>query len=157
MSDIRIEVRLARLNAALDLLAPTVTSKLKTFLAAFAIRLVGQIKTNIVSIYRSTGPLYQSVGADVRDDRIVVSTHGIPYARILEEGGHTRAHMIVPRSVSVLAFEGPAGLVFAKRVNHPGSNVPARPYASLAMTQLRYEFDGGIREVVAAAKGELQL
>jgi len=157
MSDIRVEVRMARLNAALNLLAPTAQKKLATFMAAFGVRLLGQVQTNIVQLFRSTGPLYQSVKVETTDKSATVSTTDIPYARILEEGGTTRPHPIVPRTAAMLAFEGPAGLVFAKRVNHPGSNIPARPYASLALAQLRGEFDNGIREVVAQAKGELTL
>ena len=157
MSNVRVEVRVARLNAALNLLAPTVQKKLATFMAAFGTRLLGQVRINIVELFRSIGPLYRSVRLSTTDKSATVYTQGIPYAKIQEEGGITRAHPIVPRTASILAFEGPAGLVFAKRVNHPGSNIPARPYASLALTQLRGEFDDGIRDVVAQAKGELLL
>lgn len=157
MSNVRVEVRAARLSAALNLLTPIANKKLATFIVAFGVRLREQVKLNITELFHSTGPLFQSVRLRTTDKSATVYTSGILYARILEEGGVTRAHPIVPRVASVLVFEGPAGLVFAKSVNHPGSNIPARPYASLALTQLRGEFDGGIRDIVAQAKGELSL
>jgi len=157
MSNVRIEVRVARLNAALNLLAPTAQRQLATFIAAFGVRLLDQVRVNIVQLFRSTGPLYRSVRLSTTDKSATVYTQGVPYAKILEEGGVTPAHVIVPRTASILAFEGPDGLVFAKRVNHPGSRIPAYPYMSTALTMMRGEFDDGIRDVVAQAKGELEL
>lgn len=40
-------------------------------------------------------------------------------AGFLEYG--TRPHEIRPKNARSLAFQGPAGLVFAKKVNHPGT------------------------------------
>jgi hypothetical protein len=159
MSDIRVEVKADRVLAGLDKLAPSARSNMVIFITEFTARLANQVRSNIASIFRSAGPLYDSVDHSVtettRSVRGDVFTRGVPYARIQEEGGTTRAHTIVPRVASVLAFEGPAGLVFAKRVNHPGSNIPARPYASLALSQMRGEFSDGMRQVVATAIGDM--
>ena len=38
--------------------------------------------------------------------------------------------------------------VFAKQVNHPGSDIPERSYMRLALVQMRAPFEGGIRQVV---------
>ena len=84
-----------------------------------------------------------------------VFSQGVPYARIQEDGGRTPPHIIVPKMARVLAFSGPAGLVFAKRVNHPGSNIPGRSYMKSAVAQMRGEFNDGIRQVVNDAIGEL--
>jgi phage virion morphogenesis protein len=46
------------------------------------------------------------------------------YARIHQEGGQTKAHTIKPVQAKALRFNGR----FAKKVSHPGSRVPARPY-----------------------------
>lgn len=148
-SNLRVVVRTEGVERALGLLAPTVQSNLTKFLTAFAVRLMGQIQNNIIEIFHSNGRLFNSVYVTRREDVIVATVRDVPYARILEVGGTTRPHVILPRNVSILAWEGPAGLVFAKRVNHPGSNFPARPYMSLALTQLRGEFEDGIRGVVA--------
>ena len=152
--NIRVEVRASGVYKALGLLAPNIQSGLTKFLTAFAVRLSGQIQTNILDIFKSNGRLFNSVYVTRRQGLIVATVRDVPYARILEEGGTTRPHVILPRTASILAWEGPAGLVFAKRVNHPGSNFPARPYVSLALTQLRGEFDDGIREVVEQAKAQ---
>ena len=63
----------------------------------------------------------------------------VPYARIHEKGGTTSAHEILPKkSGGVLVFRGAEGnLVFAKKVNHPGSNIPARPYLEPALEDSR--------------------
>jgi hypothetical protein len=154
----RVEVRYSRLIARLNTLEPRISAGLQKFAVAFSVRLVNQVKTNIVALFRSTGPLYQSIQSEVtipeKSVRVKVFSEGVEYAGILERGGVTRAHTILPRTASVLAFEGPAGLVFAKRVNHPGSVIPARPYVGLALSQLRSDFRDGIREVVATAQGE---
>lgn len=65
--------------------------------------------------------------------RSVLPTHGrdfamigtnVPYAAIHQFGGKTKPHVIRPKNGKALAFNG---LVF-KKVNHPGSDIPARPY-----------------------------
>ena len=47
-----------------------------------------------------------------------------PYAAIHHLGGKTKAHKIRPKKKKGLAFGG----IVRKSVNHPGSNIPARPY-----------------------------
>jgi len=54
----------------------------------------------------------------------------VPYGAIHEYGGTTKPHVIVPKRASVLSFGGR----FYKKVNHPGSNIPARPYLTPALT-----------------------
>lgn len=141
------------LNAKLENLEPALQASLRTFMVAFTVRLLNQVKTNVAALFRSTGPLYQSLSSNVDQApgwvQGSVFTRGIPYAKIQEEGGRTAPHVIVPRTAAVLAWEGPSGLVFAKRVNHPGSNITGRSYAGLALTQLRGEFEDGIRDVVS--------
>lgn len=50
------------------------------------------------------------------------------YASFVEEG--TRPHPIERRKASALAWQGPDGMVFAKRVNHPGTK--PQPFMKLA-------------------------
>ncbi|WP_375483339.1 HK97 gp10 family phage protein [uncultured Jatrophihabitans sp.] len=47
-----------------------------------------------------------------------------PYALYVHEG--TRPHVIEPRTARVLAWEGPDGPVFSRRVSHPGTK--ANPF-----------------------------
>ena len=52
---------------------------------------------------------------------------GVPYGPAHEYGVTTRPHVILPRRAAVLAFELGGRTVFSKKVNHPGSVIPARP------------------------------
>jgi len=49
----------------------------------------------------------------------------VPYARIQDQGGKTRAHMIYAKSGGVLAFPWKGKDTFLSHVHHPGSNIPA--------------------------------
>lgn len=74
------------------------------------------------------------------------------YARIHEFGGTTRPHIIEPKRANVLAFGGlvagssragsqMSGTVFARRVRHPGSKIPARPYMRPALEYAARQMD----------------
>ena len=52
------------------------------------------------------------------------------YAAIHQFGGKTRAHTIRPRSKKALAW--PGGKHPVKKVEHPGSDIPARPFLGLS-------------------------
>ncbi|WP_174522192.1 phage virion morphogenesis protein, partial [Cedecea neteri] len=60
------------------------------------------------------------------NDTAVVGTN-VVYARIQNQGGKTRPHEIRPRNRQALRFNGR----YAKKVNHPGSDIPARPFLTL--------------------------
>lgn len=153
-------IGLTELKAKLERLAPEVCDKLRVFIARFTPQLRDQVKANIVARFNSTGPLYQAVQSEVDEGLFDITgrvfVEGIPYARIQEEGGQTSPHVISPVKAQALAFMaggkqgfsgGGAGgaLVFAKRVNHPGSRIPQRSYARLALVQMRGAFETGIR------------
>lgn len=74
-------------------------------------------------ILQKSGRLAASIAEAHGDDWAQVGTNAV-YAAIHQLGGTTRAHEIKPRNKKALAF---GGRVVAK-VNHPGSNIPARPY-----------------------------
>ncbi len=162
MSDIiGIElVGLTQLAARLDRMDPAVQNRLRVFLSDFGIRVREQVKANIVTNFHgSTGPLYQSVQGPEHTEQTGsiterVYTQGVPYAAIQEYGGTTPPHVILPKNGKVLAFEGRNGMVFARRVNHPGSRIPEQSYARLALTQLLSQFEGGIRQVVSDGVGD---
>lgn len=75
------------------------------------------------SFKNQSGDLRRSIVGRVESaERGVVSTD-IPYAEYVEYG--TRPHTITPKNGKYLAFKGRSGnMVFAKKINHPGS----RPY-----------------------------
>ncbi len=158
---------LASLQARLDGLTPALAARLSPFMAGFGIELREQVKRNIADRFGSTGALYQSItveaGVDSDGASARVFSDGVPYAAIQEYGGRTPAHDIFPVNARVLAFAAPdagtsigrGGFAFAMRVHHPGSTIPARPYARPALDQLRGAFEDGVRQVVNAAIGDL--
>lgn len=75
---------------------------------------------------QKSGQLAASVVSDSDNDSAVVGSNK-KYAAIHQFGGKTRAHEIRPRNKKALAF---GGRVLSK-VNHPGSDIPARPFLAL--------------------------
>ncbi|MGP3145158.1 phage virion morphogenesis protein [Serratia bockelmannii] len=73
-----------------------------------------------------SGRLHASITPWNDNDSAVVGTNVI-YAGIHQHGGKTRPHEIRPRHKKALRFNGR----FAGKVNHPGSDIPARPFLSL--------------------------
>lgn len=71
--------------------------------------------TLIRSIQHDSGVNYARVGTNE------------PYARIHQLGGKTRPHVIRAKNKKALAFGGRV----VKSVNHPGSDIPARPFLQL--------------------------
>ena len=67
------------------------------------------------------------------------SVGDVKYAAIQEYGGHTAAHEIVPDKAQALAFIAGGSLRFARRVNHPGSSLPARAYLGASLEEARDE------------------
>jgi len=67
-----------------------------------------------------TGRLKSTVRAETGQNHvnIIVGGSQAPYARFLEFG--TRPHRILPRYKKALRFETEEGIVFARRVMHPG-------------------------------------
>lgn len=73
----------------------------------------------------------------------------VPYGAIQEFGGTTRAHLIVAKSARALAFTVGDRLVFAKRVQHPGSVVPERSFLRAALAEMAGE---GSDEIAASVR-----
>jgi phage gpG-like protein len=57
-------------------------------------------------------------------DGSVLFGSNVVYSRIHQEGGKTGAHEIRPRHKKALRFNGR----YAAKAQHPGSEIPARPY-----------------------------
>jgi len=67
------------------------------------------------------------------------------YAAIHQMGGRTAAHIIMPRRKK--ALKTPYGLF--KKVNHPGSVIPARPFLGVSEANST-EILGMINDYIAA-------
>jgi phage virion morphogenesis protein len=73
-----------------------------------------------------TGRLRRSITVEAGSGWAAVGTNVI-YAAIHQMGGKTRAHTIEPRTKK--ALRTPYGIF--RRVRHPGSNIPARPFLAV--------------------------
>ncbi|SNB60129.1 Bacteriophage HK97-gp10, putative tail-component [Rhodoblastus acidophilus] len=81
----------------------------------------------------------------------VVADGGAPYAAIQEYGGKTAAHEIVPDKATVLAFIAGGKQAFARRVHHPGSEIPERSYLRSALAEKSAEIKQALRQTLAEA------
>ena len=78
---------------------------------------------------RKTGTLAGSFRLTYGSHSATISTDR-PYAQIHQFGGRTSPHVIRPRKAKALAFTSAkiGKTVIVRSVNHPGSNIPARPF-----------------------------
>lgn len=88
--------------------------------------------------------LRDSIASDVSDNASGVSASvfvsgDIPYARILEYGGTTKAHIIAAVNSKVLAFNAGGKQVFARYINHPGSVIPEYSYLRSSLVDMNDE------------------
>lgn len=172
MADL-IEIKLIglkQLQASFDRITPVLQDHLRIFMARFGLQLRNQVRANILERFTIvTGQFPEAVKVEQIEEpqsvtsRVFIDT--LPWARIQEEGGKTAPHVIEAVNGKALAFMAPGSLglssgggsnalVFAKKVNHPGSRIPERTYARLALVQMRQPFDNGIRQTVDEALGE---
>lgn len=76
-------------------------------------------------ILTDTGRLRRSIHFRAINQGVEGCTN-VKYAAIHQLGGTTKAHMIYPRRKKALAW--PAAEHPVRRVSHPGSRIPARPF-----------------------------
>jgi phage gpG-like protein len=74
---------------------------------------------------RKSGTLAKSIRLISADASGLTLGSDRPYAAIHQLGGRTPAHVIRAKNKKALNIPG---IGFRKSVNHPGSNIPARPY-----------------------------
>jgi phage gpG-like protein len=102
-----------------------------------------------------SGALAASIESSTEGDgsatSIVASSIGVPYAAIQEFGGKTAAHDIVAVKGKALAFGAGGGSVFARRVRHPGSTIPARSYIGGSFAEMSDEIVAGLKQAVLKA------
>ena len=79
------------------------------------------------TLYRK-GPLQQSIRITSVDEWAARVGSDRPYAAIHQLGGTTPAHVIAATRARFLAFQSGDAMIYRRRVNHPGSRIPARPF-----------------------------
>lgn len=87
---------------------------------------VGQRAARSLKILQASGRLASSITPSHGATSAAVGTN-LVYAAIHQFGGQTRPHVIQAKNAKALHFGG----IFAKRVNHPGSKIPARPFLAI--------------------------
>lgn len=91
-------------------------------------------------ILQDTGQLAASITSSSDAASATVGTNKV-YAAIQQRGGKTSPHVIKARNKKALAFGGHV----VKSVNHPGSNIPARPFLPVdAQDNLQPEAESAI-------------
>lgn len=116
---------------------------------------VGKLNGQVLN--RISGALSRSIQHEVvRDDGSVLgkvfSSGDVKYAAIHEYGGTTSPHIIEPKKASVLAFVGKGGgMVYAKKVNHPGSKMPERSFLRSTLNDMSQDISLGMKEAVVQA------
>ncbi len=116
-----------------------------------------RVNLNGAILKSRSGALLNSISSDLEDDGSTftssVESADVPYAGILEYGGKTAAHDIVPSKVKALAFFTGGTQRFAKIVHHPGSVIRAFAYMGSALDDLQDEIEGGLKDAVLDALG----
>jgi phage gpG-like protein len=108
-----------------------------------------------------SGALRDSIAlqATEQDSQIgaqVLSDGDIPYAAIQEYGGKTAAHEILPDKTKALVFVMKGKQVFARKIEHPGSQIPERSYLRAALENQCDEIAQGLAGVVFDTCGNLE-
>ena len=83
-------------------------------------------------ILGNTGILKSSVQMSSTRSEAAVGSN-LVYAAIHQFGGKTKPHVIRPKHKRALSFGG----IVVRQVNHPGSDIPARPFLKLTPSDLR--------------------
>jgi phage gpG-like protein len=135
------------LDARLAGLPADMSARLEAKARDLAANLAAKVRDEKLSgqtLQSKSGALKASIVADVRvDDGMVTATVGsngdVKYAAIQEYGGRTSAHEILPDKARALAFIVGGVLRFARRVEHPGSTIPAHAYLASSLEDSRDE------------------
>lgn len=97
-------------------------------------RSIGSVKFSPWSgrILQRSGQLAGSIVQAFDANQAVVGSNK-EYAAIQNFGGRTKPHVIRAKNKRALSFGG----IVVRQVNHPGSDIPARPYLRLTPRDLR--------------------
>ncbi|MDR3407073.1 MAG: hypothetical protein P4L68_01080 [Methylovirgula sp.] len=142
-----------------DLDADAIAMALADKADALRQELEDKVRANLsgVILKSRSGALLDSISSDIEDDgsgvTATITSADVPYAGILEYGGKTAAHDIVPSKAKALAFIAGGAERFAKIVHHPGSTIRAFAYMGSALDDLRDEITSGLKAAVLEALG----
>ena len=162
-----LQIRLEGQQALAERLG-VLPDRLRAALAEKVDALAQNLFSQVVSVNLSGGVLNARSGAlrdsiqvalsqqDNRIDAEIFSNGDAPYAAIQEFGGKTAAHEILPDNARVLAFVANGKQLFARRVQHPGSQIPERSYLRSALDEQGENILPDLREIVRSLAGDLK-
>jgi len=151
--DVDSRVIMARLSFMPDKLRAAFLKK--TY--ALAEKLKSKVQQNLTNklLNIRTGKLVRSIFEEVKNETNSVTgrvySSGLPYARIQEFGGQTKAHIIEAKNGKALMFNMSGKEVFFKRVHHSGSKIKGVHYMGEAFKEMTPEIKAGYGE--AAREG----
>lgn len=140
---------IAHMNAFPTSLQRVLNRRIRALVLRLQARVQKKLSGQVLNVV--TGALRRSIQSDVTDtgERIigrVYSSGDVKYAAIHEFGGRTRAHIIEPRKAQALMFVMGGRNVFARRVNHPGSQMPERSFMRTSLQEMRDEIVRSLSE-----------
>src|SRR3984957_4415376 len=143
---------MARLSYMPDKLRAAFLKKTYTLAEKLKSKVQQNLTNKLLNI--RTGKLVRSIFQQVTNNATEVSgrvySSGLPYARIQEFGGQTKAHIIEATNAKALMFNMGGKQVFFKRVNHPGSKIKGAHYMGEAFKEMTPEikaaYEGAARE-----------
>lgn len=150
----------ARLNALPDQMRTALAAKIEALAQGLYAQVVGVNLDGALVCVRS-GALRDSIQVETASqdgalDARVFSNGDVPYAAILEFGGKTAAHEILPDKAKALAFLVNGKQVFARKIEHPGSSFAARSYLGSALEEASDEISSSLEEIVVGLAEQLK-
>jgi phage gpG-like protein len=124
-----------------------VKERLGEVMERLGVALLDQVRDNLSGtvLQQRSGRLAAAQDWRIDDDGTGLSvavgfdSGAVPYGAIQEFGGTTRAHLIEAKQAFALSFSYGGQLVFAKRVQHPGSRIPERSFLRAALASMSAE------------------
>lgn len=130
--------------AKLDALPGRLHDALLKRVTALSLQMAATVKQKLSGqvLQVRSGNLRRSIQSAVANDPTQVSgrifsDQSVRYGAIHEYGGTTKPHVIEAKNGGVLAFQAGGRMMFARRVNHPGSKIPARPFMRPTLAEYR--------------------
>lgn len=158
-----------RLQRMPEVVRTVITAKVAALTLKLEARVKRKLSGEVLNV--RSGALRRSIAQKVEATLAAVvgrvfSSGDVKYARIHELGGKTKPHVIVPKNGKALRFgyagvigaEGAYGpsVVFAKKVNHPGSVIPKRSYLASSLKEMAEDILRELKEAaVQGARGAL--
>ncbi|WP_298353972.1 hypothetical protein [Rhodoblastus sp.] len=151
---------IASLDALPDRLRAALTEKVQNQAQALYSQVV-EVNLDGGVLNCRSGVLRDSIEVDVepRDALIAATIYAngdAPYAAILEFGGKTSAHEILPDKAKALSFLIDGKQIFAPRIQNPGSTFAARSYLRSALGEQTDDIAQGLQDVVVATADNLK-